>query len=443
MRSLQKSIIVFVLLLPLFMSGQTNNDYKKAGWMTTRMYGGNRSGQGPNWLTMNHGRGYDFVKDADGSHSLTGGWHDCGDHVKFGQTQFYSGYMLLLGYSAFPEGYDDYYSSDYKGYAAAKDFSWEGGKGIPNGIPDILDEVKYATDYYIRCIPDGTTFYSQVGNGNYDHKNWVTSVNMATLSIEQGGESSGSRAIKKNPNDASMVSFCGATLALMSRTYRHFDAAYADKCLQHAKYAYTYAKAHQTNSGGGTIEGAFYGADKKWQDNYVCLLAELYWATKDEAFKTEAIGLTTSIKNHNWVLDYENSDDLAAYALAKLGDANGLTVLNSLCTAYKSKVNANGCLQVGSTWGVLRYSASAAFVLALQQDLNNETTVATALKGTVDYIMGYNPANQSFIVGFGSKSPKKPHHRNVFLSDANNSASVSIPARNAQHGYMVGGFAQS
>ena len=195
----------------------TNQDYVKAGWMTARMYGGNRSGYGPNWLIMTYNSGRDFIKDADGAHSLVGGWHDCGDHVKFGQTQYYAGYMLLLGYSAFPEGYDDFYSFDYSGYRTANDFSFEGGRGTPNGIPDILDEVKYATDYYIKCIPNGTTFYSQVGNGDLDHKNWVTSVTMATYSNDQGGEAGGTRQIKKNPNDASMVSFCGATLALMSR----------------------------------------------------------------------------------------------------------------------------------------------------------------------------------------------------------------------------------
>ncbi|HPM12106.1 MAG TPA: glycoside hydrolase family 9 protein, partial [Bacteroidales bacterium] len=165
------SLCVFCTIFSSLQAQISDADYIKAGWMTTRMYGGNRSGDGPNWLIMTYGSGKDFVKDADGAYSLKGGWHDCGDHVKFGQTQFYAGYVLLLGYSAFPKGYDDFYSHDYRGYKAGNDFSWEGKKGTPNNIPDILDEVKYATDYYIRCIPNGTTFYSQVGNGNYDHKN--------------------------------------------------------------------------------------------------------------------------------------------------------------------------------------------------------------------------------------------------------------------------------
>ena len=428
-------ILIIVLFLPLLNFAQTNADYVKAGWMTTRMYGGNRSGDGPNWLIMTYNTGKDFVKDADGAYSLKGGWHDCGDHVKFGQTQFYAGYVLLLGYSEFPKGYDDYYDANYNGYKTANDFSFEGKKGTPNGIPDILDEVKYATDYYIKCTRDATTFYSQVGNGNLDHMNWVTSQKMATLANNQGGEATGPREFKKNPNDASMASFCGATLALMSRKYRIFDATYADLCLTHAIYAYQYAKAHLTNAGGGTIEGAFYGEDNMWQDNYVCLCTELYYATGDVAYKNEALSYASVIKDGGWVLDYENSEDLAAYNLAKLGNASGLAELNKACTRYKAAFTG-GVMQVGSTWGRLRYTSSACFILALQHTLTNDGLINSALIGSINYIMGTNSQSQSFIVGYGTKSPLKPHHRNVYMND---NSSYTIPTKNKQHGYLVGG----
>lgn len=441
MKKLACIVLSLITIVPTLLYSQTAEDYKKAGWMTTRMYGGNRSGYGPNWLVMNHDRGYDFVKDADGSYDLTGGWHDCGDHVKFGQTQFYAGYVLLLGYLSFPEGYDDYYSPDYSGYSSSGDFSWEGGQGTPNGIPDILDEVKYATDYFIKCARDGSTFYSQVGNGSNDHKNWVTSVRMAQLTLDEGGEANGSRPIMKNPNDASMASFCGAALAVMSRVYRHFDAEYADLCLQHAEYAYEYASNHQTNVGGGTITGSFYGPDNKWEDNYICLCTELYLATGNEMYKTEAVSFAPDINEHNWVLDFENNDDLAAYALARLDEQSGIDILNAQAEKYKAAVNGNNVMQVGSNWGVLRYSCSAAFVVALQHAMNKDGAIAPALKGTMDYVLGFNSSNLSFIVGFGNNSPQKPHHRNVYMNDDNqeNHSYLQIPPKNRQHGYLVGG----
>src|SRR6188768_2353114 len=98
--------------------GLSKDDYKKALWMTTRMYGGQRSGLN-NWYVYDHLDGKSFMSDKDGSVDLSGGWHDAGDFVKFGHTQFYAGYILLKGYSEFPAGYDDYYSYDYANYKSA------------------------------------------------------------------------------------------------------------------------------------------------------------------------------------------------------------------------------------------------------------------------------------------------------------------------------------
>ena len=78
-------------------------DYNKAIWMTTRFYGGQRSGgKNVNWLIYDHLpqgvngnlRGKAFPSDRDGNVDLSGGWHDCGDHVKFGQTQFFSAFHI-------------------------------------------------------------------------------------------------------------------------------------------------------------------------------------------------------------------------------------------------------------------------------------------------------------------------------------------------------------
>lgn len=423
----------------------SNDDWKKSLWMTTRMYGGQRLGNGPNWLIMDHNvsnngktrNGVDFINDSDGAYDLSGGWGDCGDHVKFGQTQYYSAYMLLVGYNAFPTGYDDYYSYDYSGYQGTQDFTWEGGDGIPNGIPDILDEVKHATDYFIKCIRNGTTFYSQVGNGDYDHKQWVTTPYMSTLSANNGGET---RPVKKNPNDGSMVSFCGASLALMSEAYRKFDPIYADLCLQKALECYTYASNHKV-ANGGTISGNYYSADNNWKDNYVCLLAELYRATGQNSYKTEALSYANDsyLDMNWWVLDFENSQDLAIYNLKRLGNAEAATNWNNLVASYRSKKDGQDLIVAGGNWGRLRYCANAAFVLALDQKMKAQTTPEAGVIGTANYILGENSANQSFVVGFGSKSPKFPHHRNVYLDDNNDMDNVSIPARNAQHGFMVGG----
>jgi hypothetical protein len=426
-------------LLPAISFGQklTADDYRKALWMTTRMYGGQRSGDGPNWLIMNHKTGKDFTQDADNGYSLSGGWHDCGDHVKFGQTEFYSAYMLLKAYAEFPCGFDDYYEFNYGGYNKAADFSWEGKKGIPNAIPDILDEVKYATDYFIKCARDANTFYYQVGEGNKDHQQWITSVAMAASGSGQGGQP---RTVFKNPNDASMPSFCGATLALMARVYKKFDPTYADLCLKHALFAFAYAKAHPGTV--GSPDGDFYKPNAKWEDDFAIMATELYFTTKDSTYKNEAIAKATKVSDHGWSLCYSNNDDLAAYNLAKVGVSSKYSLLKTIVNNYKKNLSPDGVGKTGDpAWGILRYSVSQSYSAALCGTLFLATTVDTFIYHTVDYVLGKNSSNQSFVVGFGAKSPLHPHHRNVYLNDNNvgDKNSLPIPERNRQFGFMVGG----
>ena len=58
---------------------------------------------------------------------------------------------------------------------------------------------------------------------------------------------------------------------------------------------------------------------------------------------------------------------------------------------------------------------------------------------SVEYIMGNNSANFSFITGFGDKYARYPHYRNVYLDDSNNMSECEIDDNHRQLGYLVGG----
>lgn len=439
------------------------SDYNKALWMTTRFYGAQRSSdvdalERVNWTVYNHKpdgvsenkRGISFAQDADGSHDLSGGWFDCGDHVKFGQTNFYAGYMLLKGYAEFPEGYADYYSDNYGGYGTAGDWSWESGAGQPNGIPDILDEVKHATDFYIKCAKSSSSFYYEVGHGNYDHAKWQTSVKMQTNPVTEGGEI---RPVFGNPSDGAMASFCSATLALMSRMYRPFDAAYADLCLQHAKYAHDYAAAH-VGQGVGAASGSFYSSNDNPKNPWAICLAEMHWATNQSTYKNKALSLGVSASNlgdvhpnSGYTFDYSNNGELALYVLAQLGHPDAKAAFNSRISSHwlsSGNYNSEGAYSAGGGWGKLRYVGNAGFLVALHSKLNG-TALNAKVYDNVDYIMGGNNASFSFIVGFGSNSPKYPHHRNAYLRDDNpgNSTVIPVATKNKQLGALVGGSLSS
>jgi hypothetical protein len=432
----------------------TTEQYKKALWMVTRFYGAQRSGIGPNWLLMDHKYKVSFVRDSSDGRDLVGGWFDCGDHVLFGQTFFYSAYMLAKAYDRFPTGFHDlYHGDDYSDYADSKKWGIDGGK--PNTIPDLLEELKYATDWMIKATPNGTTFYYEKGDGGVDHKNWVTSGYMSTLPKNEGGEKDAPRTIAKNPNDGPMASFAAGTLAIMSKIYRKYDAAYADTCLNHAKNAYAYAKSHKSNAA-GAASGSYYGAGKNPENTFNIAAAEMYIATNDNTYKSDININKSNVPFHGWAFDYSNPHDIVPYAVAMAVPEDKNDLLDAMKSKFitrftTEKINSEKVATTGNAdWGALRYPANHSFIAALYQDAKGVNDYDQFIYNQVDYILGENNSKQSFVVGFCegcTKQATKPHHRNVYLNDespnAQGMSALTIPERNKYFGYMVGGSFES
>ena len=63
-------------------------------------------------------------------------------------------------------------------------------------------------------------------------------------------------------------------------------------------------------------------------------------------------------------------------------------------------------------WGPARHAMNAAFIAsqAAKSGIYTGANINFA-RSQAEYMMGSNPRNQCFIVGFGDNCPKKPHHR--------------------------------
>ncbi|MDR2727668.1 MAG: glycoside hydrolase family 9 protein [Chitinispirillales bacterium] len=440
--------------------------YKEALWMVTRFYGGQRSGSGPNWILMGHPNeayrtAFTGDKDSETGYDISGGWFDCGDNMMFGQTFFFTAYMLATAYEAFPTGFHDlYHGKDYSDYAASavsknecKD--WNIGCGEPSGMPDILEELKYATDYIIKATPNDSTFYYEKGLAEYDHNGWVSAGYKSKQSVTSGGEP---RPIRKNTDDGAMPSFAAAALAKMSRIYREHDADYANLCFEHAKKAYAYAKPRKdkavpsVSTHAGTTENC-YGPNDVPTTVFLTAAAEMYRTSGAQTYKDDIDENINARVTHWWAFDYETPNDLAPYALAcALPDAknNHMQFLkSSFLDNYTKSSNINSekiSAISGTEWGALRYAANHAFSAALYSVATGTSNYDQFIYDQIDYILGENNAKQSFLVGFCDgceKEVKKPHHANVYLSDANAINSVTIPERNKYFGFMVGGTHKS
>ncbi len=425
---MRKFVFVFMFLLPilpLYSQDFTAAQYKKALWMVTRFFGAQRSGEGPNWMHMDSEWPTNFVKDEYEGKNISGGWFDAGDHVMFGQTQFYAAYCLVLAYEFFPTGFDDHYSADYSGYFAKGNFDY--GNGTPNSVPDIVDELRYEMDFFVKITPDENTFISQKGDGGKDHASWGNPGWVSTLPNSKGGEKDGPRFVKSNPKDANMPGYAAACLAAMARLDP--DENRRDTYLDHAKNAYAYAKA---NPGTEAADGGFYGGNHSWEDAVTAAAIELWKTTGEESYKTEAEGFAENMKlNLGFSMDYENDEALgqfmAQYVLGK-EPANPKHKLSDYIEKALNMTGEEGVTTVTNSF-FSRGPSGYAFLQALINQVNENNENLSFVYDQVDYLLGSNSAKKSFVIGFtenGASDPQNPHHRGVYAVPETSADSVAM-----------------
>ena len=424
------------------------DDYTEAAWITTRFYGAQRSGEGPNWILDGTNFTTSFTTDSYQGKDVSGGWFDCGDHAMFGQPQSWASYILAVSYAEFTEGFYDLYTGDYTDYKASGDYTRAGGK--PNKIRDLLEELRYEADFWVKAAPDANTFITVKGNGDQDHKYWVTAGKMSTLSTEEGGSP---REITANKDDGYTPGMVAAMMAVMARVDPSADNR--AKYLQTAKNAYAYASSHSgVSSAGSYYDGSWWGG--RWQDGPFLAALELYRTTNDETYKTAAQSWFSKIQFESGSytrLGYANAVPLSVV----MGNGvfgwnptsgNQKTVKDFLDNLYANQTNSEGAFTKETGGGgsfSVRTPSGGALLYALYSKFAGIDTYDSKILTNVGYLLGDNSNKKSYVVGYtrnGANAPTAPHHRGYYGNedtDKDPDSGFNIPEKNKLLGGTIAG----
>ncbi|KMQ50436.1 endoglucanase [Chitinispirillum alkaliphilum] len=391
-------------LLMIFASAgevSSEHDYALAQHLSTYFLGAQRCGDTQSWI---HPSGGCHLTDGEAvGRDLTGGWHDCGDYIKFHVTGPYAAFTFLYGYFNYPEAYPDNYSQAYSAPP-------------PNGIPDILDEVKIQTDYLIKGVHNGTAYW-QVGDGR-DHNSFSDPI---TNSFQQLYDESNIRAVYSTTSGRSnALGDAAAALALMSVVYREFDEDYADECLEAAKQYYDIARINPFGTGNARDSHYDWMEGIEWEDNVGLAAAMLYRATGDEGYLNQAIsyayGISTGVH-----FSYGRMNHILFLELYSItSDPRWLHPVSSRVSGYS--VDWCGYWH-NVNWGSLRNASNAAMLAALYHMHTGNRSAYEFAKRNVDFILGSHDgfanvdSNFSFLIGYnelGGGYPRHPHHAAAF-----------------------------
>ena len=398
--------------------GTGDYNYGEALQKSILFYELQRSGKLPEYTRCNW-RGDSALNDgADNNIDLTGGWYDAGDNVKFNLPMAYS--AAILGWSV----YEDRAAYEQSGQ-----------------LEYILGDIKWVTDYLIKCHPEPEVYYYQVGDGNADHSWWgpceVMTMNRPSYKVT-----------KDNPGSA-VVGEAAAALAVASIVFKDTDKDYSKLCLDHAKSLYAFADSTKSDSG-YTAANGFYNSWSGFYDELSWAGCWLYLATDDSKYLTNAkTCFTKAGHDFDWALCWDDVHIGAAVMLAKITGEKTYKDEVQKHLDYWSCGTSDGKRITYSPkglawldqWGSLRYATTTSFVATVYSRWDGcpKDKVSVYWDFAVsqaNYALG--SSGRSYVVGFGENPPTHPHHRTSQGSYCDN---MNEPgeARHTLYGALVGG----
>lgn len=419
-------MICSIITIPK-VNAATSYNYGEALQKSIMFYEFQRSGVLPDNI-RNNWRGDSALSDgADVGLDLTGGWYDAGDHVKFNLPMAYS--QTMLAWSVY-EAEDAFANSGQLDY--------------------ILDEIKWVSDYLMRCHPSPNVFYYQVGNGNTDHSWWgpaeVMQMDRPSYKVDLS-----------NPG-STVVAESAAALASSALVWKDRDPAFAASCIQHAQELYAFAENTKSDAG-YTAASGFYNSHSGFYDELSWAAIWIYLATGDATYLNKAESYAaywgtepqSSTISFKWAHSWDDVHYGACLLLAKLTGKEIYKTATEMHLDYWS-IGYNGQritytpkgLAWLDSWGALRYATTTAFLASVYADWdgcsqNKATIYDQFAKQQIDYALG--SSGRSFVVGYGENSPEHPHHRTAQGSWADNMNTPDYH-RHTLIGALVGGPAK-
>ena len=406
---------------------------------------------------------YDILNTGtkEGTVNVSGGFHDAGDHVKFGLPEAYSGSTISWGYLEFRDAYVETEQAEH-------------AETI----------IRYFCDYFMRCTfrdKNGKVkcFCYQVGDGDIDHAYWQLPQN-DTMNRPAWF------ATPDNPTTCN-VSNTAACLAINYLNFKDSDPEYAEKCLDYAKALFEFATENPKDIA-DTTQGpdAYYGSTK-WEDDYCFAACWLYRITEDQSYLDLVFPLLDYYASPSYVYCWNDMWNGVNLLLGMISDTykSGKTYAsnpNNLCDLAMEYITANekspyldvdfwgmcakgycGYMEgkVGTitpqgyfwlnTWGSCRYNTAAQFTMLVYDKYNKgkdkwnwdghepvpDYTFTEWAKGQMEYILGKNDITylesvagnadkdadaekdvsgakhgpRCFLTGFDENSAAYPHHR--------------------------------
>jgi endoglucanase len=330
------------------------------------------------------------------------GWHDAGDYGRYVVNSGITTGTLLWAFEMFPER-----------LSKLKLDIPESG----NAVPDVLDEVRWNLEWMLSMQDpaDGGVFHKQTSE---TFPGFVMPEDDASVSVVVG---TGAEPWKGTCATGDFA----AVMAIASRVYRPYDAAFADRTLVAARKAWAWAVKNPAvlfHNPPDVTTGAY--GDSDCRDEVLWGAAEL-WRTGGDAdagrnfaeHEGEARSAVTADHPPGWgdvaplalwtyaLAPHAEPARAEAIREASLAAANAI-VLRSAANGYRVSLTTRDY-----AWGSNGVVANYGLQLLVANAMRPDPRYVDAARDDLEYLLGRNTFSLSWVTRVGANPFRHPHHR--------------------------------
>lgn len=352
---------------------------------------------------------------------VSGGWHDAGDHLRYMLTSGNTICRMLVAYLENKTVFGDTVNAL--------------GQPGSNGIPDVLDEIRWGLDWMLKMHPEPDQLFHQVADDR-DHIGFK----LPHLDTADYGWGPGSYRVVYYANGkpqglfkyqntstgiANLAGRYAAAMAMASRVWKADlkDSCFAKRCLQAGLEVYNMGLKQPGCQEGTPCRAPYRYFENTWADDMEWGAAELFKTTGEARYLEDAKKFAKLINTNSW-MGRDTARHYECYPFMNMGHYSLFeeaddAFKDTLIAYYQSQIDAvkkradKNVFNVGIPFIWCSNNLAAAFVTQclLYEKMTGDTQYRKLMAAHRDWLLGNNPWGVSQFVEIPKNgvTPLQPH----------------------------------
>ena len=358
-----------------------------------------------------------YLPGRDSQHiDVRGGWHDASDYLQYVTTSATAVYQLAFAYTLYPEAFSDAFNAR--------------GDSGSNGIPDVLDQVKWGLDWLDRMNPEPGILFHQIaddrdhmgfripGNDTFYSKGYERPVYFCS-GMPQGIGKYKNRSTGR----ASIAGKFASSFALGSVVLKKYYPEFSAKILDKAKEAYATGLKYPSVCQTAPCRAPYFYEEENWADDMELAASTLYQISGERKYAEQAVAFGQKEGITGWMgrdtarhYQYYPFVNLGHFLLAGMDSMAGCDTFRFLLKESMERIVVRAVhdpFRMGIPFIWCSNNLVSAFITQcrLYERLTRDSSYRVYEAAARDWLFGCNPWGTSMITGLpeGGDWPEDIH----------------------------------